>query len=83
MRSHGGNILTGGNKPTGKGGKLPHRDNDITERDTGYTDLFYIWIGYLNTGLKQMIIDINMAFRAGYESGVEGSERSECGYYQR
>ena len=32
---------------------------------------------------KREIRDINMAFRAGYESGVEGPERPECGYYQR
>ena len=32
---------------------------------------------------KREIRDINMAFRARYESGVEGPERPECGYYQR
>ena len=32
---------------------------------------------------KREIRDINMAFRAGYESGVEGPERPECEYYQR
>ena len=32
---------------------------------------------------KREIRDINMAFRAGYESGIEGLERSECGYYER
>ena len=31
---------------------------------------------------KREISDINMAFRARYESGIEGSERSECRYYQ-
>ena len=30
---------------------------------------------------KKEIRDINMAFRANYESGVEGPERSNCGYY--
>ena len=32
---------------------------------------------------KREIRDINMTFRARYESGVEGPERPECGYYQR
>lgn len=32
---------------------------------------------------KREIRDINMAFRAGYESGIEGPERSECGYCER
>ncbi len=30
---------------------------------------------------KREIREINMAFRAGYESGVEGPQKSECGYY--
>ena len=32
---------------------------------------------------KREIRDINMDFRAKYESGIEGPERSECGYYER
>ena len=32
---------------------------------------------------KREIRDINMAFRAGYESEIEEPERQECGYYQR
>ena len=32
---------------------------------------------------KHEIRDINMDFRAKYESGIEGPERSECGYYER
>ena len=32
---------------------------------------------------KREIRDINMTFRAGYESGIEGPERAECGYYER
>ena len=32
---------------------------------------------------KREIRDINMAFRTGYESGIEGPERADCGYYQR
>ena len=31
---------------------------------------------------KREISYINMAFRARYESEIEGPERSECGYYQ-
>ena len=30
---------------------------------------------------KKEIRDINMEFRANYESGVEGPERENCGYY--
>ena len=29
---------------------------------------------------KREIREINMEFRAGYVSGVEGPEKSECGY---
>ncbi|MBR6382142.1 MAG: purine biosynthesis protein PurH [Lachnospiraceae bacterium] len=29
---------------------------------------------------KKEIRDINMAFRANYESGIDGPEKSECGY---
>jgi hypothetical protein len=29
---------------------------------------------------KKEIRDINMEFRAHYESGVDGPEKSECGY---
>ncbi len=29
---------------------------------------------------KKEIRDINMAFRAHYESGIDGPEKSECGY---
>ena len=32
---------------------------------------------------KREIRDINMEFKAGYESGIEGPERAECGYYER
>ena len=27
--------------------------------------------------------EINMEFRAGYVSGIEGPEKTECGYYNR
>ena len=30
---------------------------------------------------KKEIRDINMEFRARYESGIEAPERSNCGYY--
>ena len=30
-------------------------------------------------GVKE-IKDINMAFRANYESGIDGPEKTECGY---
>ena len=30
---------------------------------------------------KKEIRDINMEFRANYESGVEGPEKGSCGYY--
>ena len=32
---------------------------------------------------KREIRDINMEFKARYESGIEGPERAECGYYER
>jgi len=31
---------------------------------------------------KREIRDIIMGFRAKYESGIEGPERTECGYYK-
>ena len=31
---------------------------------------------------KREIAEINMAFRANYESGIEGPVKSECGYKQ-
>lgn len=32
---------------------------------------------------KREIRVINMDFRAKYESGIEGPERTACGYYER
>ena len=31
---------------------------------------------------KKEIRDINMEFKARYESGIEASEKGNCGYYQ-
>ena len=31
---------------------------------------------------KREIAEINMAFKANYESGIEGPVKSECGYKQ-
>lgn len=50
----------------------------IGEGMAGLADMYQDYIDG-----KREIRDINMAFRAGYESGVEGPERPECGYYQR
>lgn len=41
----------------------------------GLVDMYQDYID----GVKE-IKDINMAFRANYESGIEGSEKAECGY---
>ena len=41
----------------------------------GLVDMYQDYID----GIKE-IKDINMAFRANYESGIEGPEKSECGY---
>ena len=30
---------------------------------------------------KKEIREINMAFRANYESGIEGPDKTNCGYY--
>ena len=32
---------------------------------------------------KKEIRDINMEFRAHYESGIDGPEKNECGYVNR
>jgi hypothetical protein len=41
----------------------------------GLVDMYQDYID----GVKE-IKDINMAFRANYESGIEGPEKAECGY---
>ena len=41
----------------------------------GLVDMYQDYID----GVKE-IKDINMTFRANYESGIEGPEKSECGY---
>ena len=41
----------------------------------GLVDMYQDYID----GVKE-IKDINMAFRANYESGIEGPEKTECGY---
>ena len=41
----------------------------------GLADMYQDYID----GVKE-IKDINMAFRAYYESGIEGPEKTECGY---
>ncbi len=57
--------------------KIPEYYRDETGRVTTMRDISTV--GHYIDGKKE-IKDINMEFRANYQSGIEAPEREECGW---